>query len=155
MDIINVTITENTENVNINVSETVDNITISEIFPQGPMGPQGPGGANVEQILVAKEFLPAFSVVTDTGYVANSTSTIHRNIIMGVSIADIQSGHAGIVVMAGRIVNALWNWLPGDILYLNGTSISTICPISGFRVIIGQALDQTTVKIEISESILF
>lgn len=155
MDIVNVEIVENVEHVNITVTETVEEIVISEVYPQGPMGPQGPGGANVEQIIVAKEFIPAFSVVTDTGYIADSANVAHRNIIFGVSIADIKAGFAGIVVELGRVVNPAWNWQPGDILYLNGTNISIVCPSTGFRVILGQAQGQMTIKVEISESILF
>jgi hypothetical protein len=104
---------------------------------------------------VATEDISAFSIMTETGKNADSGNVFHKNIIMGITVDTIATGFSGTVVTAGQINNPLWNWTRGDVLYLNGTTISSVCPSTGFRVIIGRALDQHNIDVEISESILF
>ena len=104
--------------------------------------------------VIASDDIPAFSVITDTGKNADSSNVFHKNIILGVTVAAVVSGFAGTVVKAGQISNPAWTWTTGDIIFLNGTALSTAAPSNGFRVIIGQALSATDLDINISESIL-
>jgi hypothetical protein len=109
----------------------------------------------IKLVAVATQDISAFSVMTETGQLADSRNVFHKNIIMGITISPIATGFSGTVVTSGQINNPLWNWTRGDILFLNETEISNICPSTGFRVIIGRALDQHNIDVEISESILF
>ena len=109
---------------------------------------------SVKLPLIATEDIPAFRVATDTGKNADSSNIFHKNIIIGLTVADIVSGFSGTVVKTGQIHNPLWSWTKGDIIFLNGTTLSIIPPSTGIRVIIGQALSSTDIDINISESIL-
>lgn len=104
--------------------------------------------------IIATEDLPAFSVITDTGKVADSTNPFYKNIIIGIVPETILDRFSGKVIIMGQIINPLWAWTRGDILYLNGTTISKTPPTTGFRVMIGQALSATEVDVKITESIL-
>ena len=114
----------------------------------------GGSGKAVKLSVIATEDIPAFSVITDTGKVADNTNPFYKNIILGIVPEAISDGFSGKAIIAGLTTNALWAWTRGDILYLNGTTISKTPPTTGFRVMIGQALSATEVDVKITESIL-
>ena len=105
-------------------------------------------------VLVAAEAINKYQVATTTGYVADSSNVFHKSIIAGISIDDIESLHSGKVVFEGEVENENWTWTRGDVLYLNGTTISTTPPTTGFIVTLGSAISPFRVLVNISVSIL-
>ena len=71
-----------------------------------------------------------------------------------IATAPILSGFNGSVVGFGKITNPLWAWTVGDRIFLNGTSLSTTAPSSGFIQIIGVAIASDTIDIKLAQSIL-
>ena len=75
----------------------------------------------VELDILAVEDIPALSIITSTGYKANSSNVFHKNIIAGITINEILTGFRGLVISSGQVSNSGWNWNRGDIIFLNGT----------------------------------
>lgn len=104
---------------------------------------------------VATENIPAFTVVTATGKIADSSNVVqHRGRIIGVCIEAVVSTFSGSAVTVGKITNPLWSWSIGDIIYLNGTSLSIIPTSTGFSQRIGIAIQSDTIDIGLGEPIL-
>ncbi len=104
--------------------------------------------------IVAINSITAFTVITSTGTPADSTNVFHKNKIAGIATDDCLPGFVCNAIDQGEIENPAWGWTRGDIIYLNGTNLSTIMPSTGFRVVIGQAISTTKILVGISESIL-
>ena len=104
--------------------------------------------------LVATADIPAFSAATATGKPADSNNVFHKNIVIGITRAEIANGFSGYAVIDGEIDNPAWTWTAGNVIYLNGTTLSTIAPSTGFRVIVGTAVTATKIDVGIRESIL-
>lgn len=97
----------------------------------------------------------AFDVVTSTGKKADSTNTAYKDKVIGLATTAITGATSGLVRNYGQITNATWTWSPGDVLYLNGTALSTTAPTaSGFVQEIARALTSITIMIELKNSIL-
>ena len=105
--------------------------------------------------IVAHESINQFSVVTNTGYHADSSNLLHRGRVKGIALTSIANLTSGYVISEGVIDNPAWTWTTGQIIYLNGTSLSITPPTTGFRVIIGEAITATKLYVHISESILY
>ena len=105
--------------------------------------------------ILASQYIPIASVVTSTGYNADSGNpSAYMNKVIGISNAAISSGNIGKVVTSGEVSYSGWNWTRGSQIFLNGTSLSTTAPSTGFSQMIGTAKDSTTIVIEISQPIL-
>jgi len=104
--------------------------------------------------LLAIEDIPAFTTVTATGAIANSGNAAHRGKIIGVSSEAIANGFVGKLVNEGELTNPSWTWNRGDVLYLNGTALSTTPPTSGFLQKIGVARATTVIVVELGQSVL-
>lgn len=102
----------------------------------------------------ASENVPAFSVVTSDGYIANSNNIVHKNKLIGINKEAVNLGFVGNATVTGEISNPAWSWVPGDKLYLNGVTISTIAPAVGFSVQIGTASKSDTIVVLLQPSIL-
>ena len=102
----------------------------------------------------ANENISAYSVVTADGYIANSATVNQRNRIVGINPTAISNGFAGDVVAGGKITNAAWSWTPGDKIFLNGTSLSTTAPSTGFVQMLGIANKSDTIEIQIKQAVL-
>lgn len=103
---------------------------------------------------LANESISANIVVTSTGVQANSATIAHRGKIIGISTASVSSGFMGSAKGFGEWVNATWSWTIGDKIYLNGTSLSTTAPSSGFIQFIGTATASDTININLGPAIL-
>jgi hypothetical protein len=112
------------------------------------------GGSGVGFNLVAAEDLVAFAAVTITGRNANSSNLAHYAKIIGISMAAIASGFAGPVRDMGEITNPAWTWTAGDMIYLNGASLSKIPPTIGFSQRLGLAKGPTIIVVELGEPVL-
>ena len=111
-------------------------------------------GNKLKNRIIAAENVPIYTVITYTGYIANSATTAHMNKIAGITKEAINATFSGTAVTEGEIENVSWTWTKGDVLFLNGTSITNTPPSTGFRIKIGEALTSTKVFVRISESIL-
>lgn len=126
----------------INVLSTVGALTT--------FGASGSDSVN----LLATETLPAFVVVTATGARADSSNLAHMRRVLGITRAAIANGFVGSVASDGEVVNPAWAWNRGDVLYLNGTDLSTTPAASGFLQRIAVAQASTIVTMELEPSIL-
>ena len=104
--------------------------------------------------VTAAEYLAAFKVVTFTGEIADSNNISQYGEVAGIILTATSTGTIGRVVTEGEIISSTWAWAPGDTLYLNGTSLSTTPPTSGFNVVVAEAMEATKVYVDISESVL-
>lgn len=104
--------------------------------------------------VVATEDIAAFVVVTSQGKNANSGTLSGIDRIIGISDAAIATGFSGTVTMIGVIENPIWSWSTGDPIFLNGSSLSTIAPSTGFTQRIGTAKNSTTVYVDLGEPVM-
>ena len=121
------------------------------IFPPSPPIPSG----NVAQSVTATANIPAFSPVISTGKVADSSNPSQSfGRVIGVASAAISSGSAGQVITSGLVTNPLWSWTTGDPIFVNGTSLASTPPSSGFVQQIGTALTPTSIVVSITDPVL-
>ena len=102
----------------------------------------------------AVEAVSAFDAVTAGGEVADSANTLHAGRIIGVAVADTAIGFMIKTVNEGEVSNPAWSWTQGNIIFLNGKTLSITPPSTGFRVIIGEAVAPTRICVKVSESII-
>ena len=102
---------------------------------------------------VSSALIPEFSIVTKTGYLADSANVNHRNIILGVDINGVAISTGSEAIYSGIIENLAWSW-SGDILFLNGMSLSITPPTTGFCCEIAKILSSTSILIDIKKAIL-
>lgn len=103
---------------------------------------------------VAQVNISAFSVVTSEGKVGDSSITSQRSKIIGIANVSVLTGFVGTAIGEGIIVNSGWSWVIGDVIYLNGTTLSTIAPSTGYIQRIGTATAPDTIDVILSPSIL-
>jgi hypothetical protein len=124
------------------------------VCPPGPTGPPGPPGTSTIEEITAAEDLPAFTVIVATGKVANSSDASHQGRVIGITLGAILSGQTGQFISEGTVENPAWSWTPGDILFLNGTSISTTPPILGFSQQVAVAETSTAIFFDLEAPVL-
>lgn len=103
---------------------------------------------------VATENITAFDVVTSDGRVGNSGDVTQQDTVIGIAIADCLIGAPGKVVAFGEITNPAWTWTVGDVIFLNGTSLSTTPPSVGYSQEIGTATATDTINVDLGPAIL-
>jgi hypothetical protein len=118
------------------------------------IGPKGDPGDGTVVTVVANEDISKYDPVTGNGQIADSTNLAHRNKIIGLADENISNGFSGQVRTGGKITNLSWDWVAGDRIFLNGSTLSTIAPSTGFSVQIGVAAASDTINIEVQPSIL-
>lgn len=111
------------------------------------------GAESIITTIVAREPILKYSVVTISGYKADSSNLEHLNKIVGVAIEDIEKDKSGKVLVSGKVVNTAWDFQPNALLYLNGSEISIIPPIDGFLCQIGKAITTNTILVKIETCI--
>jgi hypothetical protein len=115
----------------------------------------GEAEVNLSYFVLATEDLPAYTVITSAGVVANSATVNHRGKVIGITRAAIANGFTGNYASDGfEIENPAWAWTAGDILYLNGTSLSTVSPSTGFTQKIATAKSSIRVLVELDVPVL-
>ena len=113
---------------------------------------------NAENIITkieAQENLPAYTIVTVDGYIADSTNIAHLNKVFGITIESVNSGLACKVLTFGYIQNTNWNFQQGTKLFLNGTTIDTVPSNTGFSQEIGNAFNSNTLYFNLQRPIKF
>lgn len=120
---------------------------------------QGGSGAGLSDRVtvdyVTSEIIAAFQVVTVDGRVADSNTVSDRDKILGIATTAKASGFPGQAVIEGQIQNTAWTFTSGDIIYLNGTALSTVAPTSGFLQKIATAITSDKIIVEINRPIRF
>lgn len=112
------------------------------------------GSGNMPNVeFVASENILKYDLVTVDGFVADSNNLTHANKVLGMAVADTNTGFTGEAITYGEVVNPAWTWVIGDILFLNGTSLSTTPPSVGFSQEIAKALTPTSILIDLNEAI--
>jgi len=119
--------------------------------PSGGGGGVG-GGDNAE--IIATEDLAALCFVTASGKTANSNNTQHFNHVVGILMAAVLTGFPADVIVEGEVSDPSWNWTANQKLWLNGTSLSTSPPTSGFSQLVGITITSQTVFIRLQVPIL-
>lgn len=117
--------------------------------------PVPPGSGGVVLSIVAAVNIAAFAVVTSQGKVADSAvPSQHIGRVIGVAPSAINLGLSGAVVECGEVNNPLWSWTAGDLLYLNGSTISKVPPSTGFVQYLGTSKNSTTMVVELEVPVL-
>lgn len=114
-------------------------------------------GVNNDSVIVefvAQTNILAFQVVTSDGFLGDSAVTGQRNKIIGISNNNVLTGFTGNAITSGKILNPSWTWTVGDILYLNGTTISTTAPLTGYIQKIGTAIASNIINVDLSIAVL-
>lgn len=112
------------------------------------------GGSDTTIEVVAQENILAFQPVTANGYVADSNTDAHRNKVIGLAKANINTGFSGNVETDAEVTNPAWTWNVGDIIFINGAGVlSTTAPDAGWCQIIGIAVASDSISLEIQEAI--
>ena len=112
-------------------------------------------GSPSSSTIVMSESVLAFAVITSNGKKADSSNIAHINKVCGIIIENTNAGFTGTFIRNGsEVTNPAWTWTSGAVIYLNGTTLSTVAPTSGFSQRIGTAKTATTLLIELSETVL-
>ena len=97
--------------------------------------------------------IPAFSLVTENGEIADSSNIFHFGHVVGISTVPVLTGFIDTVVTQGEVTNNLWSWVNNDKLFLNGTTLSTIPPATGFNQFIAIARNNNTIFVRLQQPI--
>lgn len=100
------------------------------------------------------EDIPAFNLVTANGKRANSSTLFHFGHVIGLSTVAVLNGFTDTVVVQGEVINGGWSWINNDKIFLNGTSLSTTPPTTGFSQYIGTAKNNNTIFVRLQQPIL-
>lgn len=118
-------------------------------------GIQGASGTGTEgddldtAEIVATETIPALSLVTAGGKIADSNNPGHFNHVVGITMDLVSNGFVATCVVEGEVTDASWSWAPDVKLFLNGTTLSTIPVSAGFSQLIGISRNSNTVFIRL------
>lgn len=102
---------------------------------------------------VASVPIAQYNPVTSDGKLADNNTLSTRNKLIGISITTTAAGFVGNAIGFGEVSNGSWSWTIGDKIFLNGTSLSTIAPTTGYSQMIGTATAVDTIDINIQPTI--
>jgi hypothetical protein len=95
-----------------------------------------------------------FDPVTVDGRLADSSRALTFNKLIGVALnAAIDNGTVNVLV-SGRIQNDGWAWTEGDLIFLNGTSLATVPPTSGYVQQVGAASSPVSIIVRAGPPIM-
>lgn len=113
----------------------------------------GGSGSSFIEVVAAADIL-AFNPIKANGTIPDSSTINDRNKIVGITLEDVLNTFTAKVISEGPVTNPAWSWTRGDRIFLNGTSLSTTVPGSGFVQSIGVAIAADTILVQISPGIL-
>lgn len=99
----------------------------------------------------ASEAVSQLQPVTANGFIADSSNVSRYRISYGLSSSVVTIGETGYAVTEGSVANIAWSWAVGAPIFLNGTSLSTVAPVSGFYQQWGMAKTPTSILLKIGE----
>lgn len=123
---------------------------------------QGSGGGgptiyseSLAKIFTASENIPALRLVyiySDGTIRMGQTTTSAQALVVGVTLASVDSGSQVLVQLFGELENPSLSFTPNLILFLNNNGvISSTAPTSGFLIPIGQSLTIGSIFINIGK----
>ena len=129
---------------------------VFEIINDGPQGVKGDNGTDAISTIdvLAAEDLPAFTIVTATGLIADSSNTGHYGKVVGITTEDVALGFIAKVITDVEVTNDAWSWSPGDHIFLNGTTLSTTPPTTGFCQMVAIARNANIIVVKLETPIL-
>lgn len=101
--------------------------------------------------ILANVDIPAFSLVTENGQIADSTNLFHFGHVVGISTILVLTGFTNTVITQGEVSNPAWSWVNNDKLFLNGISLSTVPPVTGFNQFIALAKNNNTIFVRLQQ----
>lgn len=104
--------------------------------------------------VIARESLQKYVAVNSWGERASNIGVRSYGKVLGITQDTFGIGLEATVVFNGEIINNLWSWAPGSIVFLNGTSLSTTPPLSGFSQKLGIVKNPNTILVELGEPIM-
>lgn len=149
---LSVDIVEEKTVVNIELVKTPITFEVNISSAKGDKGDAGPAGGTVS--VVAAVDTPAFVPVNSDGTLSDTSIVGKRNWCIGVSSIAALTGFPVIVQQVGLITNNEWSWNQGDIIFLNGSSLSNTPASTGFVQKIGKAISSNKIEVSISQAIL-
>ncbi len=111
------------------------------------------GGDDLIQVLAAED-LPAYTLVTAQGNIADSNNFAHYDKVVGMTIIAVLTGFIARLADDDEVTNPGWAWSPGSHLFLNGTTISVTPPSTGFSQRVAVARTATTIIMGLGPPIL-
>lgn len=99
--------------------------------------------------IVAAEDLPALCLVTAGGEVADSDNPFHFNHVLGILMTPASVDNVAVVVVEGEVTDLTWDWGPNLKLFLNGITLSTTPPATGFSQLVGLTRNSHTIFIRV------
>ena len=118
----------NIEDLNLWQFQEIDGIQVW-IFICNINGGITPTSSNCLDIdFVASENISVYDIVTQNGYIADTTNEIYENIVIGISLGDTLVTETGSARFSGQIINLAWNWDITKPIWVNGTGISQSPP---------------------------
>lgn len=103
--------------------------------------------------ILATVNIPAFSLVTENGEIADSANLFHFGHVVGISTVAVLASFIDTVVVQGEVTNSAWTWTNNDKLFLNGTTLSTVPPATGFNQFIAIAKSNNTIFVRLQQPI--
>jgi hypothetical protein len=94
-----------------------------------------------------------YDPVTVTGILADSNNPATFGRLLGVTETGGSAGTTIFVYVSGHIYNPDWNWTPGGVIFLFGTSLAQQMPTSGYLQQIGMSITPKTIEIRIHQAI--
>lgn len=88
-------------------------------------------------MIVAAEYIPAYSVVTVSGEIADSSNYNHFGKVVGIALNTVSPGAEVVVCYNGLMNSPDWTWNHNSVLFLNGKNLSFTAPLVGWNQIIG------------------
>jgi len=122
---------------------------------------KGDGSGNVLDSLirpaqaVAAVNLSAFDIVTVDGFKADSGTPAHYGKVVGITRSAVSTGFVADVIYYGEVTNGSWSWTAGQKLFLNGSTLSTTPPSSGFIQMVAIAKNNNTIVMRMETPVLF
>ena len=152
-DIITIDVTNEPTIVTLGITSTPDEVVVgvSEVGQKGDPG--NPGEILTIQVVASATILK-YDFVNADGTKADSAVITKRGWLIGMASANIAIGFSGPLLWAGEVSNPAWTWVVGNILYLNGSSLSTVPPSSGFIQRVAVAKTETIIELDFSVGVL-
>lgn len=107
----------------------------------------------VSTVAIAK-----YDPVTSNGQIADSNVIGHRNKLIGLATESVLALYGSTAIAIGEVTNPAWSWTIGDIIFLNGTTLSKVPPVTGtslYSQVVGVATKTDTIDIDIKQSFGF
>lgn len=89
-------------------------------------------------------------MISDSEVALADPSAYDTSNVAGVVVDAIADGSAGTIIQSGVLTDSSWSWIPGEPLFLSASGIITQTPpTTGYSVIVGTAINATTMQVKL------